>query len=293
MRPGTASGAGPGAGRGAAGRRPALRPVATLWIGGALRWIDRLTLTALCFHGHEVTLYIVGEEPPHLPDGVILRAADELMPVTPLIGRFSPASIADMFRYVLMRDTEAIWVDTDAVPLMPLVPDDAGYLVGAEDVQWINNAVLRLPATSPALAMLNAACAARAQVPVWLPAERRAGMRPVPPGQALQEACRVMPNLLGPKGLTHALNASGEAGHALPPASLNPLPWWHAAVAFNPHGGTEGWLSEDSRVLHLFASRIPPPLLRRPAPPGSFLARLAARYGLSAPARIPVQRRSP
>ena len=50
-----------------AARRPRrerhLRPVASLWIGERLRWIDRLALTALRHHGHEVTLYHAGPAP--------------------------------------------------------------------------------------------------------------------------------------------------------------------------------------------------------------------------------------
>ena len=116
--------------------------------------------------------------------------------------------------------------------------------------------------------------------------QRRGAMRKVAPEDTLREACRVMPNLLGPRGLTYALDQTGEDARALPSVALNPLPWWHAAVAFNPHGGTDGWVTPQTQVVHLYASRIPPPLLRRPAPAGSLLARLAERFGLSgAPTR--------
>lgn len=274
-----------------AARRPRrerhLRPVASLWIGERLRWIDRLALTALRHHGHEVTLYHAGPAPAGVPDGIALESADRIIPVDELLGRFSPALVSDVFRFALMRDTETIWVDTDAVALVPLEPDAEGYLVGAEeDGVWLNCAVLRLPPDSPGLAILNRACATPDEVPAWMPADRRGAMRKVASEDTLREACRVMPNLLGPRGLTYALDQTGEDARALPSVALNPLPWWHAAVAFNPHGGTDGWVTPQTQVVHLYASRIPPPLLRRPAPAGSLLARLAERFGLSgAPTR--------
>ena len=54
----------------------------------------------------------------------------------------------------------------DAVALVPLEPDADGYLVGAEeDGVWLNCAVLRLPADSPGLAILNRACTTPDEVP--------------------------------------------------------------------------------------------------------------------------------
>ena len=68
----------------------------------------------------------------------------------------------------------------DAVALVPLEPDADGYLVGAEeDGVWLNCAVLRLPADSPGLAILNRACATPDEVPAWMPADRRGAGRDV------------------------------------------------------------------------------------------------------------------
>lgn len=259
----------------------ALLPVASLWIGDRLRWIDRLALASFRHHGHEVTLYHAGDEPPEGAGGIPCRPAAEVTDVDMLLGKFAPAVVSDMFRYALMRQTPAIWVDTDALCLRPLHPDAQGYLAGYEDGGWINGAVLRLPPDSAALGLLLDGIDDAGFVPDWLPRTVADKVREKRPRFRLIEACRLSPNILGPRALTHVLRQTGEDAHALPQGALNPLPWYHTEVAFNPHGGVAGWLGPETRVLHLYASRLRNPHLRRRPPSGSFIADLATQIGFS------------
>ena len=258
-----------------------LPPVATLWIGDRLRWIDRLALASFRHHGHEVTLYHAGDEAPGGTEGIACRPATDVADVDALLGKFAPAVVSDMFRYALMRQTPAIWVDTDVLCLRPLQPDAEGYLAGYEDGGWINGAVLRLPPDSAALGLLLDGIDDAALVPGWLPPVLAARVMEKRPRFRLIEACRLAPNILGPQALTQLLRQTGEDAHALPQSALNPLPWYHAEVAFNPHGGVAGWLGPDTRVLHLYASRLRKPHLRRRPPSGSFIADLATAIGFT------------
>lgn len=58
----------------------ALPPVATLWIGPCLSWIDELMLNSFRAHGHAVTLFVGPDFVGTAPDGVDVRNFLDLWP---------------------------------------------------------------------------------------------------------------------------------------------------------------------------------------------------------------------
>lgn len=99
-----------------------------------------------------------------LPAGVEQEDARRICPDPSLLDRYrvggkpSVAMFADMFRYLLVRDTGCCWVDADLVCLRR--PDFSGEAIvygrqaEARGKALINNAVLRLPADHPLLSDL-------------------------------------------------------------------------------------------------------------------------------------------
>jgi hypothetical protein len=113
---------------------------------------------------------------PHLelPPGVRHADARTICPDESLIMRFiangkpSIATFADMFRYRMMRQTGCCWIDTDMLCLMRPAFGNEGFVfcrqADAVGTSLVNNAVLRLPPTSPALTELIAAAEAAIDV---------------------------------------------------------------------------------------------------------------------------------
>jgi hypothetical protein len=113
---------------------------------------------------------------PHLelPPGVRHEDARTIYPDESLIMRFiangkpSIATFADMFRYRMMRQTGCCWIDTDMLCLSKPAFDNDGFVfcrqADAVGTSLVNNAVLRLPPTSPALTELIAASEAAIDV---------------------------------------------------------------------------------------------------------------------------------
>ena len=109
-----------------------------------------------------------------LPPGVRLEDARAICPDQSLTRRFiangkpSIATFADMFRYRMIRDTGYCWVDTDLLCLRKPAfgNDDFIFCRQADAVgtSLINNAVLRLPPSHPALAELLATAEAAIDV---------------------------------------------------------------------------------------------------------------------------------
>ena len=105
---------------------------------------------------------------PHLelPPGVRLADARAICPDESLTRRFiangkpSIATFADMFRYRMIQETGFCWVDTDILCLNKPAFEDDGFVfcrqADAVGTSLVNNAVLRLPPTHPALAELVA-----------------------------------------------------------------------------------------------------------------------------------------
>ena len=83
-------------------------------------------------------------------------------------GKPSLAHFADMFRYRMMRQTGFCWVDTDILCLSKPAFGNDGFVfcrqADAVGTSLVNNAVLRLPPTSPALTELIAAAEAAIDV---------------------------------------------------------------------------------------------------------------------------------
>jgi hypothetical protein len=259
----------------------ALPAIGTLWTGGDLRWLHRLALASFVARGHAITLYHTSETPPEVPAGVATARARTVWDYDPaLLDRFAPAPFADMFRLRMIRDTGALWADTDMLCLQPFQPS-GGYLLGVEEGPTINNAALALPPDSAALTGLIARFNDPAYVPEWLTPRAQAKARAAPPEVRLQTACRLKANALGPRALTWMLHETGEAQHALPPAALYPVPWAFDDLYFNPHGGVEGWLTDETMGVHLFASRIREAHWRARPHPASWIARFAGEIGFA------------
>jgi hypothetical protein len=101
-----------------------------------------------------------------LPGGVRLADARAICPNESLTRRFvangkpSIATFADMFRYRMMQETGCCWVDTDILCLNKPKFEIEGFVfcrqTDAVGTGLVNNAVLRLPPTHPALAELVA-----------------------------------------------------------------------------------------------------------------------------------------
>ena len=257
----------------------AVPPVASLWVGTELRWLDRLSLRSFVHRGNAVTLFHTHDLADPQIDGVALRPASDVFAYSPeLLEAVTPTVFADMFRLHMVRDTDNIWVDSDCLCLRPFTPRD-GYLLGFETPVTVNNAVVRLPADSPALTLLLDRLNDPAFIPPWLKSRDKRKLRNLPQGEQLIEASRLIPNVYGPPAMTWALTQTGEIDRAMPTHVLNPVHWSLADIYFNPYGGVDGWLRPDTMGLHLYSSRVRAAHRRAVPFKGSFIANFAAEVG--------------
>jgi hypothetical protein len=254
-------------------------PIASLWIGDTLGDLEKLSLLSFAHQGHPVTLFHTHPlQDPQL-DGVTLRPARDVFDYKDsLLEEAAPAVFADLFRLRMVRDTDLTWVDTDIICLKPFLATD-GYLVGFESDTTVNNAVLRLPAHSEALNALLDVFSEPSFVPPWLNKNDAKEVKKLPSDQRLLGSAKQVPNTFGPLAITWALKETGEVSHALPFDRLNPVPWPMGDIYFNPHGGVEGWLTDKTMGVHMYASRVRAVHKRTPPYAGSFIANIATKVG--------------
>ncbi len=138
---------------------------ASFWHGGPLNPFAYGCLASFPEAGAGICLYSY-DESLEVPPGVRLEDARSICPDESQVrryivdGRPSIATFADMFRYRMIRETGRCWVDTDLVcltkPAFASEPYVFCHQADAVSTLLVNNAVLRLPRSEPALAELVA-----------------------------------------------------------------------------------------------------------------------------------------
>ena len=135
-----------------------VREVGTLWIGGALSWLEQLCLKSFVDQGQTITLFSYADI-PNVPEGVIRRDGREVLDTDNFIKyekKDSYALFADLFRlHMIHQNPGMIWVDTDVYCHRPM-DYDSDYVMGFElpGGHRVNNAVLGMPSDSPLMAAL-------------------------------------------------------------------------------------------------------------------------------------------
>ena len=95
--------------------------IQSLWLGPSLSTLEQTALQSFLHHGHEFHLYVY-EEVKNVPDSVLLKDAEQILPASRIFKykHFdSYAGFANLFRYALLLEKGHFWVDTDVVCLRP------------------------------------------------------------------------------------------------------------------------------------------------------------------------------
>ena len=251
----------------------------SLWVGPKLQYLERLCLASAKAAGHEFTIW--SYEPDklqHVPPGTDLRDAAEVMPQERLLRYRDSGSVAlgaNLWRIELLNKGLGCWVDMDLIFLRPF---DFGqeYIFGWEYEDWINNAVLMAPQDSKMVADLKE-----------IPQPNRR-----PPWYGPKRSLLFYWSLLKngkmeledyPWGtfsaglVTHVVKRNKLAKYASAPEVFYPVRWKDARTVYEPAEVVEAMLTEETRTVHLWHSRLQG---LRDAPPaeGSFIDKMCKRF---------------
>ncbi len=262
------------------------REVGTLWIGGALSWMEQLCLKSFVDAGQKITLFSY-EEIPNVPEGVIRRDGREVIDTDDFIkyeSKDSFALFADLFRlHMIKLNPGMIWVDTDVYCHRPM-DYDSDYVMGFElpGEKRVNNAVLGLPPDSLILNDMLSFTEDRYSIAPFLPKKKQKEFR------AAREAgnpvhVSLQPwGVWGPMMVTHFTHAHGLADKVQPLDAFYPITFRERTKFLRRKSVAEGLITKRTTALHLWASNKREMGKKHDGlpPKDSYLEELTTRHGI-------------
>ena len=261
-------------------------PVASFWAGEPLSFIEQMVIRSYLDRGCDFTLYLA-HPVEGVPEGTVTRDASDILEKPGFLAekptRKGLAVWSDLFRVALLRKRQVIWVDLDAYCVRPFDLAD-GYGVGLNGEGGVLSGVIALPPACATLAYMTDFLSAD-QIhppwadPAWLAKKAKKG--------------RLRPNDLpwgdtGPRLLTHALKECGEFDRALPKPVFYPLFRQPLAKLWTLGISDSAIELPETLSVHIFGftKRLLWTRYNGLPPPGTWLARAAARHGID-PAAAP------
>lgn len=120
---------------------------ASLWIGNSLSKVEETALASFIYYGHTFTLFVY-DMSLRVPKGIVKENANKIIPESEIFKiQNSYGPFADMFRYVMIKNTGLTWTDTDSICLRPDW-NFGEYLFGFEENDRLANGILRIPQDS-------------------------------------------------------------------------------------------------------------------------------------------------
>jgi hypothetical protein len=234
--------------------------------------MEQLSIASALAVGHPFTIYSYFPEVLRgVPKRAEIRDAREIFPYH-RFSRYSDIGFSalgsDFFRYALLARNVGYWVDLDCYFLKPLDFQEK-YVFGWEHEYSINGAVLHLP---PDCDMTSELCSF--PIPNWRPPF-------FGPKRSLMFYWKRLTNgvvnaedlpwgSLGPSLITYLARKYNVANKAQSVNTFYPIKYKDARVVFEPSEVVQSMISLETRVVHMWHSRLGE-LIRSPPPVGSYL----------------------
>jgi hypothetical protein len=257
------------------------RPVASLWIGPRLHYINQFCLLSHVQHGHPTTLYCT-ETVDNVPDGVIVRPASEIMDIDmEIVRQTSESFLSNVFRYKMIQKTNAVWIDCDAFCHRPF-PDDMDHIYAGHGFRGaLNCGVVYIPPKGKLIEVLLDYYENLPEAPAWFNKQQRKRLdkqdRSLPQAVRIYNAERTS---FGPQAFTWFAQQTGDFERALSHDVLYPVPFQLNDVFFDPYSNVEGHFTDKTLSVHLYTNGTKPWWRKNPPLPGSYAARMCEQTGV-------------
>lgn len=263
------------------------RPVASLWIGTSLHYINQLCLKSHLDMGHPVTLYCT-DKVTNTPEGVEIRPASEIMDIDmEVVAETSASFLSNVFRYKMIAATGAIWVDCDAYCHRPF-PEGQEYIYAGHGMRGaLNCGVVGLPQSCRLMDELLGYYDDLPDYPAWWGNRQKKKMDKLP--SSLPHAVRIYQTertAFGPQAFTHFAQVTGDIDKAMTPDTLYPVPFQLNDVFYDPHCNVEGHFTDATLSVHIYTNGTRPWWRRNPPLAGSYMDRMCRKHGIDPSAAL-------
>lgn len=238
------------------------RPVASLWIGEKLQYLNQLCLLSHVRHGHPTTLYCT-DNVSNVPEGIEVRPASEIMDIPmDIVAETSASFLSNVFRYKMIQATDAIWIDCDAFCHRPF-PDEGDHIYAGHGFRGaLNCGVVKIPQQGELMDQLLDYYENLPDYPAWWNKNQRKKMDKLnqkepdlPHPVKIYKAERTS---FGPQAFTYFAQQTGDYDKAQTPDVLYPVPFQLNDIFYDPHGRVEGWFTDNTLSVHLYTNGTKP-----------------------------------
>ncbi len=272
------------------------REVGTLWIGGALSWMEILCLKSFVDAGQKITLFSY-EDIPNVPEGVIRRDGREIIDTDNFMKyekKDSFALFADLFRLHMIKACPGmIWIDTDVYCHQPMTYE-SDYVFGFElpGGDRVNNAILGMPAESALLDAMITFTNDHYAIPEFLKPKLQEEYRAAAAQGAPVHVSQQPWGVWGPMMVTHFVHKLGLLDKVQPMEAFYPVPFPERTRMIRKAEKVEARFTPATTAVHLWASNKRELGLRFNGVPraGSYLAKILEKHGI-APLTAPIKSR--
>jgi mannosyltransferase OCH1-like enzyme len=141
--------------------RGAPNTVQSLWVGGRLSNMEKLSIASYLHYGEHFHLYTY-EPVEGIPEGTVVKDANEIVPQSDIAKFQNMANFSDWFRYNLLHKKGNWWVDIDTVLLKPFDFGDEHVFVNQypdlNHKDQVNGDYIKAPVGSPVMKWLIDKC---------------------------------------------------------------------------------------------------------------------------------------
>lgn len=260
---------------------PRRRPVASLWIGDRLHYLNQLCLLSHVRHGHPTTLYCT-DTVSNVPEGIEVRPATEIMDIDmDIVENTSASFLSNVFRYKMIQKTNAIWIDCDAFCHRPF-PDEMDNIFAGHGFRGaLNCGVVYIPQKGELMDRLLDYYENLPDAPAWFNKQQRKRLERqdtrLPHAVRIYNAERTA---FGPQAFTYFAQQTGDYEKAQTPDVLYPVPFQLNDVFYDPHGRVEGHFTDQTLSVHFYTNGTRPWWRRNEPLPNSYAAQMCEEIGL-------------
>ena len=262
------------------------RPVASLWIGDKLQYLNQLCLKSHLRHGHPVTLYCT-DAVTNAPEGVEVRPASEIMDIPmDIVEQTSASFLSNVFRYKMIQKTGAIWIDCDAFCHKPF-PDEWEWIFAGHGMRGaLNCGVVGLPQQCELMDQLLDYYDNLPEAPPWWNKQQLKKLDRQKDAPRAVKIYRTERTAFGPQAFTWFAQQTGDFERAMTPDALYPVPFQLNDIFYDPHGRVEGWFTDATVSVHLYTNGTKP-WWRKNAPlENSYAWRMCREVGIDPSAAL-------
>ena len=256
-------------------------PVASLWIGEKLHYLNQLCLKSHILHGHPTTLYCT-DDVQNAPEGVEIKPASEIMDIDmSVVEKTSASFLSNVFRYKMIQKTGAVWIDCDAFCHKPF-PDEWEHIYAGHGMRGaLNCGVVGIPQQGELMDMLLDYYENLPDYPEWWNKNQRKKMDRLDPSIPLPvRIYKTERTAFGPQAFSHFAKKSDDFDRAMTNDVLYPVPFQLNDIFYDPHGHVEGWFTENTVSVHLYTNGTKPWWEKNAPLPNSYAARMCEQVGI-------------